>query len=226
MLENFRTLFCHFTPVEERLLAEFVKLLPAGAATTVKSQIASFNKVQRLLDWSEINFYHLRKGKPAWEEVDKCANKGELNVAEFHFILDGKGFRARFVFIGGHLFSLIIRPSIKRYAFGVISEIVWAKLLADPNEVSSHASGKSLPESFIQWLGEHKEREINGWDVLQEGEVYPTQLADADYLVLAIRRGAEYLITKNGSDGVIYLADAEETHVRPLGRSFREALTA
>jgi hypothetical protein len=226
MFESLRTLFCRFTPVEERLLAEFTKLLPSGVAEKVQSQIAAFNRVQRLLDWTEVNFYHLRRGKPAWEEVERCADKSELNVAEIRFLVGDKSFRARFKFVEGHLFSLVIRPSIKPYAFAVITKIVEAKLLANPDRPNSSAPNKTLPQGFVQWVRGHKERDINGWDVLEEGAVYSISLEDAEYMVLAVRQGVEFLLAKDEPDSLIFRADADETQVRALGVSFGEALLA
>jgi hypothetical protein len=52
------------TAVESAVLHSIVAALPERSSSICAAQVAAINKVQRYLDWTEINFYRLVAGKP------------------------------------------------------------------------------------------------------------------------------------------------------------------
>jgi hypothetical protein len=95
-----------FLPFEQRVLtATWGMLNEAGRALFVE-QVRSINKVQRLLDWREIEFYSMRWFKVHWPEEALFRERDEFELGTI--LLRGGDHRAKVTVwsVAGHLFQL------------------------------------------------------------------------------------------------------------------------
>jgi hypothetical protein len=81
-------LWRRFSPLEERLLPTVRGTLPPDALPTFDGQVAAINHVQRLPEWTEIDFYHRRLGKIDWSDVPMFPRTGEFPLADVRFSPD------------------------------------------------------------------------------------------------------------------------------------------
>jgi hypothetical protein len=107
MLKRCSPLLTTFTPVEERLLGEISNALSEHIGQVYRKQTQSINKVQRDLDWTEINFYYFRKGKPDWGSVRQFRRIDEFTLASVGYRIKGIDFKTTLKGVSGHIFSLI-----------------------------------------------------------------------------------------------------------------------
>lgn len=71
--------------LEALVLDSVSSKLEGGAATIWQAQIDSINKVQRLPEGIEVNFYRMNKGKPTFDAQQAFPNSSpELLIAEVH----------------------------------------------------------------------------------------------------------------------------------------------
>ena len=228
MFERCRLIFRRFSPVEERLLNESTKLLPDETAQKLRRQIESINKVQRLLDWTEISFYRIEGGKALLRDGDLFHRKDEVRIAAIRFVVGGKEFLAAVQAVCGSISSLVIRPSIRHACFGHPIEIKSAELVENPDlPVDESATAKPLPKSFLDWLAGNSSRTVDGWDISDESDAYRISLPSSDYFVLAIREGVDYLMAKaDTADERIYIHSDGEGDAKLIAESFATALRA
>jgi hypothetical protein len=226
MFRRLSLLWRRFTPIEEAVFAEVEKALPAGCKEKFVRQRQAINRVQRILDWTEINFYSVRRGAVNWEPSIAFRNRGELELAEIRFSIQRRDFRSTLGAVTGHVFSLVTRPSIKPYAFQKITAISEVTLLNDPEDASGNPAMRfSLPSSYLAWMGVCERREVNGWAVCDEGQAYVVHLSDGDYAVLAVREGVEYLMARiEGDDPDIYYSANYHDLLCCKGSDFAEVL--
>jgi hypothetical protein len=208
MFHKLTLLWRRFTPIEESILSEVGRVLPDNCREKFVRQRQAINKVQRILDWTEINFYSMRQGAAYLDPCIAFINRGELKLAEIKFSIQERNFYATLWTVNGHVFSLITRPSIKPYAFRKITSIKVA-LLTNPENPPSDASIKfTLPASYIKWINASDRQEVNRWAVYEKSQVFVIHLSDGDYAVLAEREGAEFLLARSeGNDSSIYYSD-------------------
>src|SRR5438105_9880423 len=90
MFERIRTLFCTWTPWEKRLLATLAGGLAGKHRDILTNQIAAVNKVQRLLEWVEIDVYCMRHGRVSWDDVPKFFDEREFVLARASTFIGGK----------------------------------------------------------------------------------------------------------------------------------------
>lgn len=222
MLRSLRLCFQRFTPVESAVLNSVVEVLPVDASATCEQQIAAVNRVQRYLDWTEINLYCIKNGRPNWVGVPSFSNRSEFTLSESSFTIGNRRFTTRIVCISGHVFSLITRPSIKRVCFNVPSDLETVVVTDAMRDVAEPSP--ELPESYTG-RRPSGEKAQNGWSVLPVSETYTVHMPNADCVVLAVR-GDEFLLSRIGDDAeTIYLASTTET-ARALGKSLSDAITS
>jgi hypothetical protein len=222
MLRPIRLLFRTFTPVEIAVLDSVVAALPAAAAATCKEQVASITKVQRHLEWTEINFYRITHGRPDWTGVPLFPDRGEFALSQSKYTIDGHRFTTRIMCVAGHIFSFVTRPSIKKYCFGSLNDIQTI-VFTDPTQGHTERT-VNLPRTFTDWHAMHQP-ERNGWSVLPFAETYTVHLADADYMVLAAR-GGEFLLSQIGDETETIYYASTTCSARSVGQSLVEAMAA
>lgn len=187
-----------FTPVEEAILEAVADSIPPEAEPKIRRQIQSINRVQRILDWTEINLYSARRGKVTWPDESLFDNQGEFELAKLRFSAAGREFESSLWCVGGHVFSLIIRPSIKPFCFE-IPDCLTVELVGDPTSSGPRSVELTayLPESYLSFANEVSTDEpINGWLVRRPSETHQVHFAAGDFIVLAERDRSEWLLAK------------------------------
>src|SRR5689334_6933986 len=89
MFENIRTMFCKWTPWEEHLLRLLTQKLGDKHRQIILSQLEAINKIQRIVGWTEIDFYVMRKGHVSWEGVPMLFDDREFTLARASTFADG-----------------------------------------------------------------------------------------------------------------------------------------
>ncbi|WP_053551153.1 hypothetical protein [Desulfuromonas soudanensis] len=114
-------------PFEHAILSEVGSSLSPEQRGQFAAQVAHINKVQRLLEWNEIEFYCMRWFKVRWPTAILFQNHGE-------FMLGAGTLRAPDIFapvkvwaVGGHIFSIESEAPLK--AFRTATDVSFA--LAD-----------------------------------------------------------------------------------------------
>ena len=105
MLRTFRLLWHTFTPVEKAVLDSISPLLSPTVATIYDQQLAAINKVQRYLEWTEINFYRIVRGKPNWTGIPQFPRSDEFTLAKSTYRVANTKFTSRIDCVNGHVFS-------------------------------------------------------------------------------------------------------------------------
>ena len=133
-LKRLSLLFSRFSPVEKTLLEAVEKALPGEEARLFRSQLGAVNQVQRILDWTEIDFYCLRFMRViAWNPTVLFPNRSEFILARIAFTADGKELESAVWAVSGHLFSIETEGGLKKYAFSerkVMSVTVSKEIMA------------------------------------------------------------------------------------------------
>ena len=103
-----------------------------------------------------------------------------------------------------------------------INEIV---LETNPEEETPEPPQVSFPKSYLKWVEDYALQDSNGWTVLTPKETYSISLADADYRVLAVREGDEYLLALvESSESGFYHAQPDVKTPVHVGKSFKSVL--
>lgn len=215
-----------YTPVEETILLAIAEALPIGSRKLMLSQMRATNKVQRTLDWTEINFYCMRSGKVRWPPEVAFPNSGEFKLATVKYRLASRPFQTTLWAVSGHMFSFVTRPSPKSYCFDRPTEIT-VILLGD--SAAPAGTGPEvmalLPKSFLRFAqNESLPGEIHGWHVPKPSEAHIVHLPEGDFVFLAERDGSEYLLapTKPGDNRIYHWA--ESSRLTPVGEDFAQAI--
>jgi hypothetical protein len=117
MFESIRTKFCKWTPWEERLLAALAEQLGRKHRDIFQKQIDAVNKFQRIVGWTEIDLYVMRRGRVCWDDVPRFFDDREFTLARASTFLDGKRIQSELWCVGGHLFCIESNEPIKPLAF-------------------------------------------------------------------------------------------------------------
>jgi hypothetical protein len=102
-------------PYERSILAAVSASLPEDMRALFDAQLSSINKVQRLLDWNEVEFYSKRWFKVRWPEEALFQDKAEFVLAQG--VLNAGALTADVTVwaVGGHLFSIESPVSLKPF---------------------------------------------------------------------------------------------------------------
>jgi hypothetical protein len=95
-----------FLPFERAILLSVHNALPSPMAMRFAGQVGSINKIQRLLEWREIEFYSMRWFKVAWPEQFFFADRSEFRLARVTLALPSANQFVDVFSVGGHLFCL------------------------------------------------------------------------------------------------------------------------
>lgn len=93
-------------PFELKLLEAAATTLSSSDVALFSKQVACINKVQRLLDWKEIEFYRMRWFRARWPEEVLFADKSEIRIATIQCEFGSKKTSVDVWAVGGHIFSL------------------------------------------------------------------------------------------------------------------------
>lgn len=219
MLNRIRLLFRTLAPLEQAVLESLPPLLPRGAAEVCRLQIGAITRVQRVLNWTEVCFYRIRRGRPCWDGVPLFDRRGEFRLSESKYVIEGVAYTSSVWCVDGHLFSLVTRPSSKDGSFRQ-PECLETRLLVDPTQIGG--SAKMLPTSYVDWYGNHG-RHVD-WDVLPPEETYAVPLPEGDFVVLATRRSAEFLVTPADSTEERFFRVEPGRSLIPIGETFSDAI--
>jgi len=88
-----------------------------------EAQVACINKVQRLLEWNEIEFYCMRFLKIRWPEAVLFEDKGEFIIASGTLRTEDLSAEFTVWSVNGHLFSIESRTPLKPFHSGDREEI-------------------------------------------------------------------------------------------------------
>lgn len=64
-------------PIEAQIIEALASALNGKAGDLLRSQVALINKVQRLDQDREVDFYHIEKGKPMFPDIALFPNQSE-----------------------------------------------------------------------------------------------------------------------------------------------------
>lgn len=110
-------------PFEQEILRSVGWSLEPAMQRKYKPQVACINKVQRLLEWNEIEFYCMRFLKVRWPEAVLFDEKAEFILASG--TLRTERFSAEFTVwsVNGHLFSIESLTPLKPFRSAQPEEI-------------------------------------------------------------------------------------------------------
>jgi hypothetical protein len=189
-----KLLWRRFSPLEEKLLAAVRRALPSAALSIFDAQVAAINHVQRLPHWTEIDFYHLKRGKSDWTSVPSFPNVGEFDLAEIRFAVSGMRFKATLSSIKGHVFDFRIQPSPNSIAFLDWDGEPVVRLLADPLSTIASKQTAPVPKVWSDFLKSHDPVITNGWTLFDANSARFVSLEYGEFLVLAEREGPEFIL--------------------------------
>ncbi|MFM2293729.1 MAG: hypothetical protein RLZZ350_142 [Verrucomicrobiota bacterium] len=117
MIANIRTLFCKWTPWETLVLRELCNPLAAEHRRVIETQLQAINKIQRIVGWTEIDFYVTRKGRVCWDGVPMLNDTSEFLLAKASTRVGNVTIESELTCISGHLFSIESDAPVKPHAF-------------------------------------------------------------------------------------------------------------
>ena len=226
-LQQLRLTRITFTPVEQQLLEAVTAALDPASARQARAQIASINHVQRLLDWTEVNFYRKRWGRLRLSNENAFPNAGEFALARLAYRVDGLAFASTLWCAGGRLFSLVTRPSIEPHCFGTLTDLALT-LAGEPQRAGYErlALDALLPPSYLAFCADaanHNASATHRWRVVLPAHAHLVHLPDDDFVFLAERRRREFLLARaSAPDEHIYHSKGERAHA--IGTDFASAL--
>jgi hypothetical protein len=101
-----------FLPFEKVVLSAVYDALPSNLRQTFAVQVGCINKVQRILEWNEIEFYSMRWFKLDWPEEALFAERKEVCIATVD-LQEPAAQTISVHAVGGHVFSLECPDSLK-----------------------------------------------------------------------------------------------------------------
>lgn len=196
ILRRFTLLWRTFAPAEQSILNAVTLALPSAQQSKIQLQISSVNMVQRIFDWTEINLYCARRRKVAWPAEALFRNQGEFDLARVKYSIDGTTFETTVWCVGGHIFSLVTRPSIKSRSFGVVVNPL-VTIIGDPDTVGPQSLdlAEYLPPSYVTFVeNQSVDAPLNGWIIYRPSDTHLVHFSAGEYIVLADRDRSEWLL--------------------------------
>ncbi len=102
-------------PFEQTILRGIELGLPDEQRGKFSDQIAHINKVQRLLEWNEIEFYCKRWFKIQWPPAILFGNRSEFELGSGTLKASGATAKLEVWSVGGHIFSIESKTSLKAF---------------------------------------------------------------------------------------------------------------
>lgn len=102
-------------PFEISILNGVGAALPKSMSDPYTSQLRHINKVQRLLEWNEIEFYCMRYFKVRWPEESLFQNNGEFILGRGRITSGSLAADVAVWAVGGHVFSIESEASLKPF---------------------------------------------------------------------------------------------------------------
>jgi len=96
-------------PIETRVIDAIAAALPEDSAALLRTQVSLINKVQRIDQDREVDFYHMEKGKPTFPDSALFPNRAEeLEMARVHLtdVVTGHQTKATVSLVKGRLFCI------------------------------------------------------------------------------------------------------------------------
>jgi hypothetical protein len=212
IMQGLSLLWGRFSPLEERLIAAVREVLPPQAQPIFDAQVAGITLVQRLPQWTEIDFYRRRKGKVDWSDIPAFPRTGEFPLAEVRFAVAKRRYKATLSSIGGQIFGFGITPSPKAVAFVAWDAPHSTRLLADPLVVDSSRMPEPIPVAWREFLAHRQGARPGEWTFHDADTARRVALEDGEFLILAERPGDEYVMHRiEPPASVFYLASHDST---------------
>ncbi|WP_233151927.1 hypothetical protein, partial [Pelomonas sp. KK5] len=104
-----------FLPFESAILGAVGSSLSDDLRGPFLEQMASINKVQRLLDWKEIEFYCMRWFKVRWPSNVLFDRREEFVLASGSLTAGAATATVKIWAVGGHVFSVESESSMKPF---------------------------------------------------------------------------------------------------------------
>ncbi len=91
MITSLRMLFTRWTPWEQSIQAAILLASPTPIQKILATQFDSINKIQRIVQWSEIDFYVMHDGEVNWSDIPTFTNKDDFLLAKGGYGNTSKG---------------------------------------------------------------------------------------------------------------------------------------
>lgn len=217
-------------PFETAILRAVLVAMRPPMRHMLHAQIDQVRYVQRSVATPEVNFYANRKGG-GWASRWLFPNRAEVRLADVTARIRGAKHTGALYTVNGHIFSLTLRPPVRRARRAVLEDI--DVRLADIGRlIDAEAGGTALdvaPKSFLEYVGGTAHAVEDGWGLFEPMDVFTVSLEDADWAVLAQGPDGRLLLGhRSGAEESFCLADPANDHVEPLtafsmGSAMREA---
>ena len=102
-----------FQRFEVVCLEAIYEAMPKASGELFAAQVRGVNKIQRLLDWKEIEFYSMRWFKVHWPQSALFSNHNEIKLASVHLEAGGADYSITVWAVAGHVFTLESRVPMK-----------------------------------------------------------------------------------------------------------------
>lgn len=139
-----RTDMSTLLPFERAILNAVGAALPSDTRALYEAQLGDINKVQRLLEWNEIEFYCMRWFKVRWPEQHLFPSKAEIALGSGVLSADELSVEITVWAVGGHVFSIESKHSLKPFkdlphaAFALASSAAQQAVPADGPASRAH----------------------------------------------------------------------------------------
>ena len=121
-----------FLAFERAILTAVHQALPESSADLMARQVMCVNKIQRLLDWQEVEFYCMRWFKVAWPGNVLAPNTGEIEVARATLESSSGRMAVSVFWVLGHLFSIESKQSMRPFRNVSSPKVSEVQFLRDP----------------------------------------------------------------------------------------------
>jgi hypothetical protein len=122
------------------ILGSIGPALPEGQRDLFVKQLAHINKVQRLLDWNEIEFYCMSWFKVRWPDSVLFEDHGELELGGGTLRADGAEVQVRVWAVNGHVFSIESDMPLKPFRSATDVSFSLASAVQPPAAVDGFAA--------------------------------------------------------------------------------------
>ncbi len=111
-------------PFEQAVFRGIESSLSVAQRAKFVGQCAHINKVQRLLDWNEIEFYCMRWFKVQWPPEVLFENRTEFELGSGTLLASTAFAELKVWSVGGHIFSFESKTSLKPFRAAIDASFV------------------------------------------------------------------------------------------------------